>query len=331
MHYRPLGRTGLEVSHVGFGGAGVGHAWGPTSDAACVRAVRRSVELGINFFDTSPMYGAGRSEQNIGAGLMGLRDRVIIATKVRLHDESELANIARSVRQSVENSLSRLRTGRIDVLQIHHQIGAERGRYLAVAAPPRYALRLTGEDCLAFAEAAQPLIEAGTVGFLGITAWDGDGAVVRRLMASGAFATAQILYNLVNQSADTRPPAGFDDIDQGQVLEAAREHGIGVIAIRSHAAGALVETLDREVAPDSDVARDHARARTLAFLRCGPAATLQAAALRFCLDHPSLATVCPGVKSVAEVEESVRTAGLAPISREDRDRITELYEIQFAS
>lgn len=331
MRYRPLGRTGLEVSHVGFGGAGVGHAWGRTSDAECVRAVRRAVELGINFFDTSPMYGAGRSEENIGAGLAGQRDRVMIATKVRLNDESELKDIARSVRRSVAQSLARLRTDRIDVLQIHHQIGAERGRYLAVAAPPRYALRLTGADCLAFAEAAQPLVEAGTVGFLGITAWDGDGAVVRQVMASGAFDTAQVLYNLVNQSAETRPPAGFDDVDQGQVLEAAREHAIGVIGIRSHAAGALVETLDRDVAPGCDVARDHARARRLGFLSAAPAGTLQAAALRFCLDHPSIATVCPGVKSVAEVEESVRVAGSGPISQEDRDRLTELYEIQFAS
>ena len=73
MKLRRLGRTGLRVSEVGFGGAGIGHVWGSTSDAECIAAVRRAVELGINFFDTSPMYGAGRSEENLGLGLAGLR------------------------------------------------------------------------------------------------------------------------------------------------------------------------------------------------------------------------------------------------------------------
>jgi aryl-alcohol dehydrogenase-like predicted oxidoreductase len=71
MKFRLLGRTGLSVSEVGFGGAGIGHVWGSTTDAECVAAVRRAVDLGINFFDTSPMYGGGRSEENLGQALAG--------------------------------------------------------------------------------------------------------------------------------------------------------------------------------------------------------------------------------------------------------------------
>ena len=93
----------------------------------------------------------------------------------------------------------------------------------------------------------------------------------------------------------------------------AREHGIGVIGIRSHAAGALADTLDRPVTPGSDVARDFARTGSLAFLKKGPYATLSRAALRYCLDHPDIATVVPGAKNVAELEEAVACADLPPL------------------
>ena len=326
MKYRAFGRTGIEVSEVGFGGAGIGHVWGETTDAECVRAVRRALELGINFFDTSPMYGAGRSETNLGAGLAGSRDRAIIATKVRLRDEDDLADMGRAIRCSVEESLRRLGTGHIDILQIHHQVGRKRGRYLAVADPPRYALLLDRDDCLAFAEAASPLIGDGTVRFLGITAWDGDPGVVRALMESGAFATAQVLYNLVNQTAARPPSAAFDDIDQGRALVAAAHSNTGVIGVRSHAAGALVDRLDRDVAAGSDVARDHARARRLGFLTSPSCPTLSAAALRFCLDHPAIATVVPGFKNAAEVEEAVACSDAPPLAAEALARLDRLLE-----
>ena len=111
MHYRRLGRTGLEVSEVGFGGAPAGlrnyiDAWEPDDEEAAqsiARTIRRAVELGINYFDTAPSYGAGRSEELVGQGLRGLRDRVYIATKTQARDADE-------VRRSVEQSLVRLAT-----------------------------------------------------------------------------------------------------------------------------------------------------------------------------------------------------------------------------
>ena len=203
MKHRRLGRTGLEVSEVGFGGAGVGHAWGETSDDECIRAVRRAIDLGIDFFDTSPVYGAGRSEENLGAGLEGRRDEIVLATKVRLQTEEERDDMAPAIRRSVEASLRRLRTDYIDILQIHHQVGDIRGRYLAVADPPRYALRLSVEDGLAFAESARDLVDEGKIRFLGITAWDGDRDAVEALLESGAVDTAQILLQYA------QPVGGF--------------------------------------------------------------------------------------------------------------------------
>lgn len=313
MNYRRLGRTGLEVSEVGLGGAGLGHAWGATTDAECVQAVRRAVELGITFFDTSPVYGAGKSEENLGAGLEGHRDGVVVATKVRLQSEEELDDMAAAIRLSVEASLRRLRTDYVDILQIHHQVGRARGRYLAVVDPPIEAIRLSGADGLAFAEGCRSLVDDGKVRFLGITAWDGDRQAVGTLLASGAFDTAQILYNLLNQSADEPVPEGFDDLDQGAALTVASANDIGVIGIRSHAAGALVDRLDRMVKSDSEVARDHDRAARLAFLRKAPFTSLSQVALRFCLDNPGIATVVPGCKNAAEVDEAVATADLSPL------------------
>ena len=335
MKYRTLGRTGTSVSEVGFGGAGIGHVWGSTTDEECIRSVRIALDLGINFFDTSPMYGVGKSEENLGKGLAGRRDQAIIATKVRLQNEDDRAsheNMAAAVRHSVEQSLTRLGTDYVDVLQVHHQVGAQRGQYMAaVGPPPRYALLLNHEDCLSLGNAMREVVQEGKVRFIGITAWDGDPAAIKKIIASGVFDTAQILYNLLNRTAVGDPPSGFDDVDQGQSLPLAQASNVGVIGIRSHAAGALVDHLDREAAPDSEVARDHRRAGNIWPLLSGQYSTLSQAALRFCLDNPSIATVAPGFKSAAEMEEAVACSELPSVSAQVLADLESLYSRQFES
>ncbi len=333
MKYRTLGRTGLKVSEVGFGGAGIGHVWGPTTDEECIRAVGRALDLGINFFDTSPMYGGGRSEDNLGRGLVGRRQEAIIATKVRLQNEDDRAsadNMLAAVRNSVEQSLARLGTEYVDILQVHHQVGAERGQYVAaVGPPPRYALLLNKEDCLALGAAMKQVVREGKVRFIGITAWDGNRNSVSEILSSGLFDTAQILYNLLNRSAVSAPPPGFDDLDQGQTLPIAQANQVGVIGIRSHAAGALVDRLDRETAPDTEVSRDYARAATFRPLLADRYSTLSQAALRFCLDNPAIATVAPGFKSVPEVEEAAACSDLPSLPEEILRQLEDSYSRQF--
>ena len=332
MQYRTLGRTGFQVSEIGFGGAGIGHIWGQTTDAQCIAAIHQALALGINFFDTSPMYGGGRSEENLGRGLAGRRPQVHIATKVRLQAEADRANPLAAVRHSVAESLRRLDTDYIDILQIHHQVGLTAGQYLAaVGPPPRYALLLTAADCLNLAQAMAELVGEGKVRFIGITAWDGPQAVVRELLESGRFDTAQILYNLLNQSALAPPPPGFDDIDQGQSLTVAQARNVGVIGIRAHAAGALADALDRPVAAESEVARDFARAQTLQFLNQSPYSTMSQVALRYCLDQPAIATVVPGFKSPAEVADAAACSDLPPLPAEQVARLNNLYARQFAA
>ena len=335
MRYRTLGRTGQQVSEVGFGGAGIGHVWGTTTDEECIRAIERALDLGINFFDTSPMYGGGRSEENLGKALAGRRQEAVIATKVRLQKEDDRAgidNMVGAVRNSVDQSLARLGADHVDILQVHHQVGAERGQYVAaVGPPPRYALLLNKEDCLALGEAMKQVVAEGKARFIGITAWDGDRQAVAEILASGMFDTAQILYNLLNRTAIADPPSGFDDQDQGQSLTVAQANNVGVIGIRSHAAGALADQLDRETAPDTELARDHARALNLRPLLAGGYSTLSQAALRFCLDNPSIGTVAPGFKSTAEVEEAAASSDLPPIPGEVLRRLDDIYGRQFAA
>ncbi len=83
MRYRELGKTGFNVSEIGFGGWGIGGAWwAGANDEESSRSMRLALELGVNFFDTAPNYGDGRSEQLIGAAIKGWPDRVYVATKV---------------------------------------------------------------------------------------------------------------------------------------------------------------------------------------------------------------------------------------------------------
>jgi aryl-alcohol dehydrogenase-like predicted oxidoreductase len=84
------------------------------------------------------------------------------------------------------------------------------------------------------------------------------------------------------------------------------------------------------VAQDSDVARDHARCRKLAFLKKGALRTMSQVALRYCLDNPDIATVVAGVKSIAEVEEAAACAHLPPLDVQDIARLGEMYDRTFA-
>src|SRR5262244_2548862 len=107
METRSLGRTGLTVSALGFGCGAVGGLMVRGTPADQERAVARALELGVNFFDTAPMYGDGRSEQNLGRVLKLLRPNAVVATKVWL-GHAERRRIGEAIGQSLEASLRRL-------------------------------------------------------------------------------------------------------------------------------------------------------------------------------------------------------------------------------
>src|SRR5690348_11056756 len=114
MDTRTLGRTGLEVSVLGFGCGAVGGLMVRGSPGDQERAVARAIELGINYFDTAAMYGNGESERNLGRVMKSLRPDIRVGTKVRI-PAGERRHIAAAVTASLEASLQRLQLEQVEI------------------------------------------------------------------------------------------------------------------------------------------------------------------------------------------------------------------------
>jgi aryl-alcohol dehydrogenase-like predicted oxidoreductase len=218
VQYRTLGRTGLRVSEVGVGGAQFGLTnymgrWDANSgeaQRATTATIHRALELGYNYFDTAPGYGNGRSEEMVGHALQGHRDQAIIATKVSAGQWTP-----EGIRASVEASLRRLRTDVIDVIQFHD------GWY-----HPDQVDQILRAGGL---EAFQQLQQEGKVRFIGFTA-EGPSAGVEQLIATGAFDTMQIRYNLLYEH-----PSDWEN-NEG-VIRQAEALGMGIILMRPLTSG----------------------------------------------------------------------------------------------
>src|SRR5438034_340751 len=127
MDKRKFGRTGLDVSLLGFGCGAVGGLMIKGAPADQERAVRRALDLGINYFDTAQMYGNGESERNLGRVLKALKPECYVGTKVRL-PPTEPGKIGEAIAASLEASLQRLQRDSVDLFQFHNAIvGPTRG------------------------------------------------------------------------------------------------------------------------------------------------------------------------------------------------------------
>ena len=305
MEYQSLGRTGLQVSRLGFGCGNVGGLIirGTPQDRA--RAVTCAMEAGINYFDTAPSYGNGQSEQNLGEVLRELRANVYVGTKVRVAPQ-ELGDLRGAITRSVETSLRRMGRESVDLIQLHNRITRQRQ-----AEDPS----LTVQDVLGeVVETFRELQSQGKVRYYGITAL-GDTAALHEVIDSGAFYTAQVCYNLLNPSAGQPVPAGFPSQDFGRLIDRARAQDMGCIGIRVLAAGALsgVETRHPVAVPSvapigtgPDYQSDVRLAQTLRFLtQDGHAADLIEAAIRFARSQAGLSTVLVGYSSVDHLEQAL--------------------------
>jgi aryl-alcohol dehydrogenase-like predicted oxidoreductase len=121
MHYRTLGRTGIQVSPYALGAMMFGVIGNPDHEDS-TRIIHRALDAGINFIDTADMYSHGESEEIVGAALQGRRDSIVLATKVygaMGDDPNQRGASRRWIMTEVENSLRRLRTEYIDLYQVH--------------------------------------------------------------------------------------------------------------------------------------------------------------------------------------------------------------------
>lgn len=286
MRYRRLGRTGLQVSEVGFGGAPAGlrnylGAWEPGSEDAAEaieRAIHRALDLGITYFDTAPSYGQGRSEELLGRGLRGRREQVLLATK--LHGDD-----ADAARRSVERSLARLGTDRIDVLQYH-------GTWYTDELV-RNILRPGG-----VLEGMRALRDEGLVRFLGFTT-EGVNGAASELVATGAFDVLQVCYNLLFQHP-------YDPSRRAGLIYEAAACDMGIVAMRPLTSGIFQRWLGM-VAAETAARIDWHRAL-----------------LAFVLSNPLLSAAIVGMRSPDEVAANV-AAGDDPSLRVDLDALHSRY------
>lgn len=145
MHYRPLGRTGLNVSVLSFGASSLGGVFHATDDAESIRTVHTALDVGINFIDVSPYYGATRAESVLGRALRGVaRDRYYLATKVGQYGEGEFDFSAARVTRSLDESCARLGVDTIDLLQCHDIEFASLDQIVGETIPALLALKRAG-------------------------------------------------------------------------------------------------------------------------------------------------------------------------------------------
>ena len=185
MEYNSLGRTGLNVSRVGFGGGGIGEVWGPTTRDEAVRAVHRALDLGINYFDVAPAYGNGKAEEALGIALEGRSEDIIIGTKVRIAAE-DMGDVTGAVKRSIETSLQLLKRDSIDILHVHNRFTEKRGE------TPN---SLAAEDVMGpVLEAYQEAQKAGKTRFIGLSAMDHHVPTLNQIVETGDWDTVLAYY-----------------------------------------------------------------------------------------------------------------------------------------
>ncbi len=148
MKYKQLGKTGFEVSEISFGAASLGDEYGSIDSSEGTRAVHAAIDHGINYFDVSPYYGGTLAETRLGEALQGKRDSILLATKVgryKTGDDETFDFSAAGIRRSLEASLDRLQTDRIDVFQLHDIEFVPRQPILDEALPTLHELKQEGK------------------------------------------------------------------------------------------------------------------------------------------------------------------------------------------
>ena len=221
MEYRMLGASDLNVSVIGFGAWGIGGSpfWSNEGDAVSVRAIRKAYDLGINFFDTAPVYGFGHSEELLGKTLKPFRDKVIYATKCGLRwEKKSLGSITknatrRSILEEIDQSLKRLDTDYIDLYQVHWPD-----------------IKTSQEETM---ETLLEVQEQGKVKVIGVSNYSVE--QMKAIMKSGKIESLQPDYSLLNRSIEK------------EIVPYCERNKIGIIAYSPLASGLLTGKYDKNV------------------------------------------------------------------------------------
>ncbi len=325
MKMRVYGRTGMQLSVLGFGCGAVGGLMVRGDPRDQERTVARAISVGVNYFDTAVQYGNGESEKNLGRILQNLKPaNAVVGTKVRL-PSAAFGRIADTVTKSLEDSLARLRRDHVDIFHLHNAITADGGgEALSVR-------QVLGEVVPAF----ERLRAQGKTRFLGLTGV-GDTVALRQAIDARVFDSAQIVYNMLNPSAAMALPADYPAQDYGRLFDHTKAAGVGVIAIRVLAGGALSGSAERHpiagsapapigsaMSYDADVARAR---RLMPLVTEGFAASLTEAATRFAISQPAIGTILVGVAAPEQFEEALVEVEKGALPSAALERLTALRE-----
>jgi aryl-alcohol dehydrogenase-like predicted oxidoreductase len=316
MKYRPLGRTGFEISEVSFGAWAIGGTWGHVDDTESMGALHRALDLGVNFFDTADVYGDGKSERLLGRLRRERKEPFFVATKAGRRVEEHTADgytkpkLAAFVGRSAKN----LGVEALDLLQLH--------------CPPTdvsYRPEVFG--------ALDELVKEGKLRFYGVSVERVEEAL--KAIEYPGVQSVQLIFNLFRQ----RPADLF--------FERAKQNKVGILARLPLSSGMLTGKMTRATEFEKD---DHRlfnrhgegwdRGETFsgvdyelglsvveklrALVPKGQ--TLGELALRWILDFDAVTAVIPGAKRAEQVEQNVRPSELAPLGSALHEKLRQIYE-----
>ncbi|HUI47648.1 MAG TPA: aldo/keto reductase [Acidimicrobiia bacterium] len=316
MEHRPFGQTGLDVSAIGYGCWEVGGGYGEIEEAEFQRAVARSLDLGINCFDTAEGYGMGASERALGQALGRRRDKAVVVTKFGMNYR-DMPNLRDSSRErvvtSIDKSLKNLGTDYVDVYLVHW--------------PDR---ETPFEETML---ALDDIVREGKVRFVGLSNFKPD--EIEACMAVRRVDVVQYGWNM------------FDRRMQRDILPYCEEHGIGFMAYGSLAFGLLTGTFSEDHDFGSadwrsrqgnmgaikmfaalfgpEKFKDNVRAvEELKGVAVRYSKSLPQLALRWAISHPAISTALVGCRTVTEVEDNAGAVGWS-ISDDDLAEIDAIF------
>jgi aryl-alcohol dehydrogenase-like predicted oxidoreductase len=301
MRYRTFGRTGWQVSEIGYGMWGMG-GWTGSNDDESLQALDRAVALGCTFFDTAWVYGNGRSEKLLAETLRAHRERrLIVATKIppknmrwpgKGTDPAGDVYPADHIRAYTETSLRNLDVSTLDLQQLHVWSDA-----------------WAGDD--GWQRAVDDLKREKLVRAFGISVNRWEPANVLRALETGLVDSVQVVYNI------------FDQAPEDVLFPYCRTHDIAIIARVPFDEGSLTGTLTRDSRwPEGDWRNVYFTPQNLADTldRVGrlralvpEGMDLPELALRFILDHPAISTTIPGMRRPGHVERNLAASDDVPL------------------
>lgn len=316
MNYRPFGRTGWQVSEIGFGAWAIGSEWGHVSEEDALDALRAAIKAGVNFIDTADVYGDGRSERLVGKVIKELPEKIYVATKAgrRLSPHTAEGYNRENLTAFVERSLTNLGVERLDLLQLH--------------CPPTqvyYMPEVFG--------VLDDMIQTGKLQYYGVSVEKVEEAL--KAVEYPNVQSVQIIFNIFRQ----RPAERFFPL--------AEEKRVGILARVPLASGLLSGKMSRDTQFDESDHRKYNRRgeffdvgetfsgvdfetglaaveelRALVPTR----ASMAQFALRWILMHPAVSLAIPGAKNPRQAQDNAAAVSLPALDEPAMRAIRGIYE-----